>query len=176
MVCTHFYFTLPNSWVWMSFNSYLLKSNSRNHSRPALHVSYGWLAYVLLHTYNLDACDQISLGNSCSSKLLMFEIWFDHIIFSQNICVLGDFIWKFENPLQSSSSICRSPTKAIWWVVLQTLIHICCLLLHWDLSNCCYTCENSLHAFVIKIHVHTISPCFASTLEVSIVSSIHSTK
>ena len=29
---------------------------------PALHVSYGWLAYVLFHAYHLDACEQKSLG------------------------------------------------------------------------------------------------------------------
>ena len=28
---------------------------------PALHVSYGWLAYVLFHAYHLDACEQKSL-------------------------------------------------------------------------------------------------------------------
>jgi hypothetical protein len=37
--------------------------------------------------------------------------------------------------------------------------------------------ENSFHAFTIKIHVHTtISPCYASTFEVSIVPSIHPIK
>ena len=30
---------------------------------PALHVSYGWHAYVLFHAYDLDACEQKSLGN-----------------------------------------------------------------------------------------------------------------
>ena len=29
---------------------------------PALHVSYGWHAYVLFHAYHLDACEHISLG------------------------------------------------------------------------------------------------------------------
>ena len=29
----------------------------------ALHVFYGWLAYVLFHAYHLDACEQKSLGN-----------------------------------------------------------------------------------------------------------------
>ena len=29
---------------------------------PALHVSYGWLAYVLFHDYHLDACEQKYLG------------------------------------------------------------------------------------------------------------------
>jgi hypothetical protein len=56
-------------------------------------------------------------------------------------------------------------------------LHICCLSLHWALSNWCDPCENSLYAFMIKICVHTtISPSYASTLEVSIVSSIHSIK
>ena len=32
------------------------------HAPSALHAFYGWLAYVLFHTYRLDACEQISLG------------------------------------------------------------------------------------------------------------------
>jgi hypothetical protein len=60
---------------------------------------------------------------------------------------------------------------------LENLILMCCLSLHWALSNCCDPCENSFHAFIlIKIHVHPISPCYASTLEVSIVPSIYFTK
>jgi len=45
------------------------KSDSLNQTQneseysPALHVSYGWLAYVLFHAYHLDACEQKSLGN-----------------------------------------------------------------------------------------------------------------
>jgi hypothetical protein len=37
---------------------------------------------------------------------------------------------------------------------LANLIHIYHLSLHWALSNCCDPCENSFHAFMIKIHVH----------------------
>jgi hypothetical protein len=44
------------------------KSNSNNGAHLALHDSCGWLAYVLFLTHCLDACEQISLGNSCSSK------------------------------------------------------------------------------------------------------------
>ena len=43
-------------------------SNSVIGAMLALHGSCGWLAYVLFLTYHLDACEQISLGNSCSSK------------------------------------------------------------------------------------------------------------
>jgi hypothetical protein len=32
------------------------------HAPSALHVYYGWLAYVLFHTYRLDACEQKYLG------------------------------------------------------------------------------------------------------------------
>jgi len=35
---------------------------SQNHAPRALHISYGWLAYVLFQSYHLDACEQISLG------------------------------------------------------------------------------------------------------------------
>jgi len=33
---------------------------------PALHVSYGWFAYVLFHAYHLDAREQNSLGKYAS--------------------------------------------------------------------------------------------------------------
>ena len=29
---------------------------------PALHVSYGWLAYILFHAYHLNSCEQKLLG------------------------------------------------------------------------------------------------------------------
>ena len=48
----------------MVSKSDLVKSNSKNESvyPPALHVFYGWLAYVLFDGYHLDACEQKSLG------------------------------------------------------------------------------------------------------------------
>ena len=51
----------------MSLNGFLIvliKTELKNQCvASALHVSYGWLAYVLFHAYHLDACEQISLGN-----------------------------------------------------------------------------------------------------------------
>jgi hypothetical protein len=61
-------------------------------------------------------------------------------------------------------------------ILLANHIHICCLFLHWALSNCCDPWENSFHDFMIKIHVHTIYPLAMLLWEVSIVPSTHSTK
>ena len=52
----------------MSSNGFLIlliKTKLKNQCvASALHVSYGWLAYVLFHAYHLDACEQKkSLGN-----------------------------------------------------------------------------------------------------------------
>jgi hypothetical protein len=44
------------------------KSNTNNGALLALHDSCGWLAYILFLTHYIDACEQISLGNSCLSK------------------------------------------------------------------------------------------------------------
>ena len=51
-------------------------------------------------------------------------------------------------------------------ILLENLIHICCLFLHWALSNCCDPWENYFHAFMIQIHVHTTYPllCFYEKL------------
>ena len=51
-------------------------------------------------------------------------------------------------------------------ILLENHVHICCLFLHWALSNCCDPWENSFHAFMIKIHVHTTYPllCFYEKL------------
>ena len=52
----------------MSLNDFLIlltKIKLKNQCVAlALHVSYGWLAYVLFHTYHLDACEQKSLEKS----------------------------------------------------------------------------------------------------------------
>jgi hypothetical protein len=98
------------------------------------------------------------------------------MIFSLNVWVLGNFIWKIENPFAKLLFDMPKSFQSHMMSYLENLILICCLLLHWALSNCCDPCENSFHAFMIKIHVHTISPCYTSTLEVSIVSLIHSIK
>ena len=42
------------------------------------------------------------------------------------------------------------------------------LVLHWALSNCCDSLENSFHTFVIKIHMHIIYPFAMLIWEVSI--------
>ena len=70
--------------------------------------------------------------------------------------MLGKFIWF-------KKTICEAP---LWYAksyqshmmrYLKNLIHICCLSLHWALSNCCDPCENYFQAFMIKIHVRAIS-------------------
>jgi hypothetical protein len=65
-MCTLISLSLPMSLNDVQFLSN--KSNSNNGARLALHDSCGWLEYSLFLTYYLDACEQISLGNSCSSK------------------------------------------------------------------------------------------------------------
>ena len=88
---------------------------------PALHVSCGWLAYVLFHDYHLDACEQKYLGKHTylSSWCLRYGlmIWSSLLLLN----CLGNLFKNSENPLQSSSLICQSPTKAIWWCILQAI-------------------------------------------------------
>ena len=55
----------------MSLNDFLIlltkiKLKMNQCLPPALHVSYGWLAYVLFHAYHLDAREQNSLGKYAS--------------------------------------------------------------------------------------------------------------
>ena len=80
--------------------------------------------------------------------------------------MLGNSIWKFGKPLQSSSLICQSPTKAIWWFILKTIYtYAACLCI--ELCQIFVTLErNFYYAFMIKIHVHTIYPllCFFEKL------------
>jgi hypothetical protein len=48
------------------------------------------------------------------------------------------------------------------------------LVITLSLVKFCDTYENSIHAFMIKIHLHTtIAPGYASNLEVSIMSFIY---
>ena len=142
----------------------------------ALHVSYGWLAYVLFHAYHLDACEQKSLGKHAYLSSWRVRYGLDDMIFA--LCWLSAWelylkIWKifakllFDMPKSYQSHM---------MILLGNHIHICCLFLHWALSNCCDPWENSFHAFMIKIHVHTIHPLAILLWEVSIVPSTHSTK
>ena len=51
----------------------------------------------------------------------MFEIWFGwYDLHSFLFKCLGNLFWKFVKPLQSSSLICQSSTKVIWWYFLKT--------------------------------------------------------
>ena len=49
---------------------------------PALHVSYGWLAYVLFLAYHLDACEQKSLGNHAYLSSWCLRYGLDDMIFA----------------------------------------------------------------------------------------------
>jgi hypothetical protein len=67
MVCAPFIpLSLPMSLNALQFLS--MNQNSNNGALPSLHDSCSWPAYVLYLTHYLDAREQISLGNSCSSK------------------------------------------------------------------------------------------------------------
>ena len=140
------------------------------------HVSYGWLAYVLFHAYHLDACEPKYLGKHTyqSSWCLRYGlmIWSSLLLFK----CMGNLFENLENPLQSSSLICQSPTKAIWCFILKTFYtYAACLCI--ELCQIVVTLErNSFHAFKIKIHVHTTYPLAMLLWEVSIVPSIHSTQ
>ena len=89
---------------------------------------------------------------------------------------LGNLFKNLENPLQSSCLICQSPTKAIWWDILKTIYtYAACLCI--ELYQIVVTLErNFCHAFMIKIHVHTIYPLAMLLKEVSTVPSIHPIK
>jgi hypothetical protein len=65
-MCTHISLSLPTSLNDLQFLS--SESSSNNGAQLSLDDSYGWLAHVLFLTHCLDACEQISLWNSCSSK------------------------------------------------------------------------------------------------------------
>ena len=77
----------------------------------ALHVSYGWLAYVLFHAYHLDACEQKSLGNHAYLSSWCLRYGLDDLRSLLFKC-LENLFENLENPLRSSSLICQSPTKA----------------------------------------------------------------
>ena len=54
------------------------------HDPLALHTFYGSLAYVLFHTYHLNACEQISLGQHAHLSSWCV-ILFDEMIFTLNV-------------------------------------------------------------------------------------------
>jgi hypothetical protein len=69
----------------MSFKSDHINQTQLNPHAPndmfhmvGLHKVYSILIILML-------VNNISLGTSCSSKLLTFEIWFDEIIFTPNV-------------------------------------------------------------------------------------------
>ena len=144
----------------------------------ALHVSYSWLAYVLFHTYHLDACEQKSLGKHAylSSWRLRYG-WNDMIFALYCLSAWGIYLENLENPLWSSSLICQSSTKAIWWYFLKTIYtYAACFFCALSFVKLLWPLENSFHAFMIKIHMHTLYPLAMLLWEVSIVPSTHSTK
>jgi hypothetical protein len=95
------------------------------------------------------------------------------MIFSLNAWVLGIFIWKLENHLHGSSLICQSPTKAIWLVIMKTLqSYVAC----YCIELCQIVVTLVIILFILtwaRFMCTTISPCYASTLEVSIVPCIN---
>ena len=133
-----------------------------------LHKFYSILIILML-VNNISLGNHAHLSSWCLRYGLM--IWSSLQMFD----CLGFFFenWK---PLAKLPVDMPKSYQSHMMSYLENLRLICCLLLHWALSNCCDPCENSFHAFMIKIHVHSISPCYASTLGVSIVSSIHSIK
>ena len=48
---------------------------------------------------------------------MVWIIWSSLLMFK----CLGNLFENLENPLRSSSLICQSPTKAIWWYFLKTI-------------------------------------------------------
>ena len=136
----------------------------------------GWLAYVLFHAYHLDACEWKYLGKHAYLSSWCFEVWFEW--FDLRSCCLS----AWEIYLKFWKTLCKAP---LWYDKIlpkpyddsswKPYTHML-LVLHWALSNCCDPWENSFHAFMIMIHVHTIYPLAMLLWEFSIVPSTHSTK
>ena len=92
---------------------------------------------------------------------MVWMIWPPLIMFK----CLGILFEILKNPLQSSSLICQSPTKAIWWYLLKTLYtYATCLTL--SFVKLLWPFREFFYAFMIKIHVHIIYPllCFFEKL------------
>ena len=142
----------------------------------APHISYGWLTYVLFHAYHLDACEQkylrkhTYLSSWCLRYGLM--IWSSLLLLK----CLGNLFKNLENPLQSSSLICQSPTRAIWWYDMKTLhTYATCFCI--ELCQIVVTLKRSL--FMLSLSRFTCTPYTPLLMllkEVSIVPSIHPTK
>ena len=80
--------------------------------------------------------------------------------------MLGKFIWKFGKSFAKLLFDMPKSYHSHMMILLENHIHMCYLFLHWALSNCCDPWENSIRAFMIKIHVHTTYPllCFYEKL------------
>ena len=110
----------------------------------ALHVYYGWLAYVLLHAYHLVACEWKFLGKHAYLSSWCLRYGWNDMIFAL-YCLSS---WKIY------LKICKTFAKLLFdmpksyqshmMILLENHIHICCLFLHWALSNCCDPWEKFL--------------------------------
>ena len=130
---------------------------------PILYVSYGWLPYVLFHAYHLDACEQKSLGKHAYLSSWRLRYGLNDLIFTLNVQVLGNFIWKFEKPFANLLFDMPKSYQSHMMMYLENHIHICCLSLHWALSNCCDPREKLLSwSHDHDSRAHHISPCYSS--------------
>ena len=147
----------------MSFKNWSFKSSSNKmnqHDPLALHTLHGWLAYILFLTYHLDACEQISLGPH--AHLSSWWVWYGLMTWSSLLMFkyLGKFIWK--KNLQSSSLICQSPTRAIWWIILKPLAHML-LVFALSIVKLLWPLEEFFSCFHDQdTRAQYISPCYAS--------------
>jgi hypothetical protein len=80
---------------------------------PALHVSYGWLAYILFHAYHLDACEQKSLGKHAYLSSWRLRYGLNDMIFALYCLSAWEIYLKICETFAKLSLICQSPTKAI---------------------------------------------------------------
>ena len=133
---------------------------------PALHIFYGWLAYILFHAYHLDACEQKSLGKHAYLSSWHLRYGLNDMIFALYCLSAREIYLKFCKTFAKLLFDMPKSYQSHMMILLENHIHICCLFLHWALSNCCDPWENSFHAFMIKIHVHTTYPllCFYEKL------------
>ena len=124
---------------------------------PALHVFYGWLAYVLFNAYHLDACEWKYLGKHAYLSSWCFEIWFEW--FDLRSCCLS----AWEIYLKIWKTLCKAylryakfllePYDDTSWKTIYTFAACLCI----ELCQIVVTLERNLcHAFMIKIHVHII--------------------
>jgi hypothetical protein len=93
--------------------------------------------------------NKISLGNHAHLSSLCLRYGPIEWSLLQMFKCLGNVLTLCEAPLWYAKSYQSHMMRH-----LENLIHICYVSLHWALSNCCDPCENSFHAFMIKVHVH----------------------